>query len=98
MRMRRLLLATSNVRKLHRILVRWHEIQGVVPANPIRDYADVMPADQLMERFLKATINTWRHLGTLFSHRWNKSRLWSQTGLCSDLKNLKVNGDAPRLA
>lgn len=69
MRMRRLLPATSNVRKLHRILVCWHEIQGVVPANPIRDYADVTPADQLMERFLKATINTWRHLGRLFSHR-----------------------------
>ena len=30
----------------------------MVHANSTRDYADVTPADQLMERFLKASINT----------------------------------------
>lgn len=29
----------------------------MVRANSIRDYADVTPADQSMERFLKVTIN-----------------------------------------
>lgn len=52
----------------------------MMPVNLIRDYADVTPADQLMERFLKAIINTWRHLGTLLSASANQSRLWSQTG------------------
>lgn len=83
--MRGLLLATSNVRKLYRSLACWYEIKDVVPVNSIRDYTDVMPADQLMERFLEAIINTWWLLGTLLSASANQSRLWLQTGLCSNL-------------